>query len=209
VQTRPCTAALPCSEPARCVSCRANPLQTDALMNQPRRNIPLIDGMTLIFMAVAVVSGTALWAIHGRGKLVSAAGDAGLLLLLVLPIVVTAVLMGAYVQRLVTPALARRWVGRESGFRGLLLATVAGTLTPGGPFAAFPLVVGLYHAGASLAVCVTYVTAWGVLGLQRVFVWEIAFFGAEFVLLRLLVSLPLPFIAGYLTLALFRERRRD
>ncbi len=178
------------------------------LMNQPRRTIPLIDGMTILFVIVAVVSGIALWVLHGPDRFASAVGDAGLLLLLVLPIVVMAVLMGAYVQRLVTPALARRWVGTESGFRGLLLATVAGTLTPGGPFAAFPLVVGLYHAGASLAVCVTYVTAWGVLGLQRVFVWEIAFFGVEFVLLRLLVSLPLPFIAGYLTLLLFRRRDR-
>ncbi len=175
-------------------------------MKQQRRSIPLVDGMTLLFLVVAITSGATLWAVQGPAEFRSAVGDAGLLLLLVMPIVVLAVVMGAYVQRLVTPELARRWVGSESGFRGLLLATVAGTLTPGGPFAAFPLVVGLYHAGASLAVCVTYLTAWGVLGLQRVFVWEIAFFGVEFVLLRLLVSLPLPFIAGYLTLALFQRQ---
>ncbi|MCC5856944.1 MAG: permease [Ectothiorhodospiraceae bacterium] len=164
--------------------------------------------MTALFLVIAAVSGVLLWVRHGGSEVLFATRDAGLLLLAVLPIVVMAVLMGAYVQKLIPPAVARRWVGAGSGLRGLALATVAGALTPGGPFAAFPLVVGLYHAGASLAVCVAYVTAWGVLGVQRVLVWEIAFFGMEFVLLRLLVSLPLPFLAGLLTRLLFDERGR-
>lgn len=176
-------------------------------MNEPRQQIPLVDGMTILFLVIAVVSGALLWMFRGGGEVLLAVRDAGLLLLAVLPIVIMAVIMGAYVQKLVTPSLARRWVGTESGIRGLLLATVAGALTPGGPFAAFPLVVGLYHAGASLTVCVTYVTAWGVLGVQRVLVWEIAFFGIDFVLLRFLVSLPLPFLAGLLTGLLFADRR--
>ncbi len=162
--------------------------------------------MTWLFLALAVVSGGALWWLRGTGSLREATGEALLLLIAVIPIILMAVLLGAYVQKLIPASLARRWVGTDSGIRGLALATVAGALTPGGPFAAFPLAVGLYHAGASLAVCVTYITAWGVLGVQRILVWEIAFFGIEFVALRMLVSLPLPFVAGLITAMLFRPR---
>ena len=41
-----------------------------------------------------------------------------------------------------------------------------------------------------------YITAWATLGLQRVLVWDVPFMGAEFAFLRILISLPLPVIAG-------------
>ncbi|MCP1675959.1 uncharacterized membrane protein YraQ (UPF0718 family) [Natronocella acetinitrilica] len=178
-------------------------------MKQSPAPVPLVDGITLFFMALAVASGLLLWFLHGGDHLAEAARGALVLMLAIGPIVLMAVLMGAYVQALVPPSIARRWIGQDSGLRGLLLATLAGAVTPGGPFAAFPLVVGLYRAGASLAVCVTYVTAWGAIGLQRVLVWEIAFFGIEFTLIRVLVSLPLPIIAGLITASLLPTLRDD
>ncbi len=176
-------------------------------MSQRPRQLPLVDGITIFFLVLAAGSGTLLFVLHGAGHFRDALNGALLLLIAIIPIVVMAVLMGAYVQSLVPASLARRWVGEDSGFRGLVLATIAGAITPGGPFAAFPLVVGMYHAGASLPVCITYLTSWGVIGLQRVLVWEIAFFGLDFVLIRLAVSLPLPILAGMFTAAFLTPRR--
>ena len=177
-------------------------------MRESSRQVPLVDGITLFFLFLALLSGVMVWMLHGGGALGEAVRGAMLLILGIIPVILMAVLLGAYVQALVPPSIARRWVGRDSGMRGLLVATVAGAITPGGPFAAFPLVVGMYRAGASLPVCITYVTAWGVIALQRVLVWEIAFFGLNFVLLRLLVSLPLPLLAGVIAMSLLPEERR-
>lgn len=159
---------------------------------------PRPDGMTLFFLALAAAAGGAVYALMGPGAVAAAAGRAGGLLLQVAPIVVAAVLISGYAQALIPRESVQRWLGAGSGLRGLTLATAAGALTPGGPFAAFPLVVALLGAGASFEVCVAFITAWSVLGLNRVIVYEIPFLGVHFVALRLLASLPLPFIAALL-----------
>ena len=165
-----------------------------------------VDRSTLFFAALAGACGTWLGMREGADRVLAVVLDAGSLLLGLLPLVVLAVTVAAYVQQLLPMDTARRWLGAESGLRGLLLVTVAGALTPGGPFSAFPLVLALWRAGASLPVCVAYITAWAVLGLQRALVWDFPFFGAEFVALRLLVSLPLPVLAGLLARTLLPRR---
>ncbi|MQM40180.1 hypothetical protein KBTX_04226 [wastewater metagenome] len=169
----------------------------------------LVDRVTLFFSVLAVSAGTAVWWTRGDAAVRAAFGHAAGLLLMVLPLVLFAVMLAAYIQQMLPMGLAERWLGAGSGVRGLLLATLAGAVTPGGPFSAFPLVVGLRGVGASLPVCVAYLTAWSVLGLQRVLVWEIPFFGAHFAAVRLLVSLPLPLIAGAAAMALTRPTRGD
>mgnify|MGYP002338707575 CR=1 FL=1 len=166
---------------------------------------PRPDAMTLFFLALAVAAGGAVYALMGPGAAVAAAERAGGLLLRVAPIVVAAVLISGYAQILIPRETVQRWLGAGSGLRGLALATTAGALTPGGPFAAFPLVVALLGAGATFEVCVAFITAWSVLGLNRVVVYEIPFLGVHFVALRLLASLPLPFIAALLARPLARR----
>jgi hypothetical protein len=43
-----------------------------------------------------------------------------------------------------------------------------------------------------------------VIGYQRALVWELPFFGPDFVIWRIIVSLPLPFIAGLLARMMMR-----
>lgn len=163
-----------------------------------------LDGTTVFFVALAVISGAGVLWQHGGGAFADALLRATGLMIWIIPVLVGALLVGAYVQRLVPRETMEHWLGGRSGLRGLTVATVAGAITPGGPFTAFPLVVGLHRAGASTAVCVAYLTAWSVLGINRVLVWELPFLGVDFVALRLLVSLPLPFLAGYATHLLIR-----
>ncbi len=164
-----------------------------------------LDGTTIFFTLLAVGAGAATWWLHGTAAFTETLGRGLGLLLWITPILVGAMLVGAYVQRLIPRATMEHWLGGRSGLRGLAVATAAGAITPGGPFAAFPLVVALHRAGASVEVCVAYVTAWSVLGVNRALVWELPFLGPDFVLLRLLISLPLPFLAGYLTVLLKRR----
>ena len=80
--------------------------------------------------------------------------------------------------------------------RGLLIATMAGTITPGGPSSAYALLALLGAAGADRGAMIAYIAAWATLGLQRMLVWDVPFMGGEFAILRFAVCLPLPIIAG-------------
>ena len=164
--------------------------------------------MTAFFAILGLLSGAWLWHQRGSDAVTQALFGSVELILVVLPLIVIAIVMAAYAQALLPTRLVENWLGRDAGWRGLVIATAAGAITPGGPFMAFPLVVGLRAMGASLAICITYLTAWSVLGLQRVLVWELPFFGLDFVVLRLLVSLPLPFIAGLASQWLSEPARR-
>lgn len=171
-------------------------------MTKPKAKI---DGMTVFFTLLAVASGVAVWARSGNQAVIDRAMDSLWLLLQISPIIVAAMLIGGYVQVLVPKEFVKKWLGAESGLKGQLIATVAGAITPGGPFAAFPMVLVLYRSGASFAICVNYLTAWSVLGINRILIWEIPFFESEFIVLRVLASLPLALIAGYSAQWLFRN----
>jgi uncharacterized membrane protein YraQ (UPF0718 family) len=110
--------------------------------------------------------------------------------------IVAGLMLAGLVEILVPKELVARWLGTSSGLRGLLLATVAGAMTPGGPFSSFPIVLALQRAGADIGTMVTFITAWSVIGLNRLLVWEIPFFEPDFLIVRYVASIPLPFIAG-------------
>lgn len=161
--------------------------------------------MTWFFVILAAASAWVLWRQNGAAALLDALRDAGGLLLGIAPVIVVALFIGGYVQALLPQRLVARWLGENSGATGYLLASTAGALTPAGPFGAFPLVVVLRHAGAPFDICVVYLTAWAVFGMHRIVIWELPFLGPDFVLLRLLASLPLPVLAGLAARTLARR----
>jgi uncharacterized membrane protein YraQ (UPF0718 family) len=95
-------------------------------------------------------------------------------------------------------------LGPDSGFVGILVASVAGGFVPSGPIVSFPLVVVLWKAGAGLPQLVAFLTAWSVFAFHRVLIYESTLMGWRFVALRLVASLVLPVLAGILALALER-----
>jgi uncharacterized membrane protein YraQ (UPF0718 family) len=121
------------------------------------------------------------------------------------PRLLAALVLTGMLHVLVSPELIERWFGRTTGHRGILLAFVAGVLTPGGPMVSFPMMAVFYQSGAPLSVLVTYVTSWSLFGFQRVIAWELPFMGGRFVLARVLPTLALPIVAGYLVRLLYRD----
>jgi uncharacterized membrane protein YraQ (UPF0718 family) len=107
-------------------------------------------------------------------------------------------LIGAFVARLLSRELVARWVGSESGFSGLLIATVVGAVLPGGPVTIYPVASAFVAIGADVGATIAFVTSWTLIGYSRALVWELPFFGSDFVIWRIIISLPLPLIAGLL-----------
>jgi uncharacterized membrane protein YraQ (UPF0718 family) len=114
-------------------------------------------------------------------------------------------LIGAFVARLLPRELVARWVGAESGFVGLLIATILGALLPGGPVTIYPVASAFLLVGADVGATIAFITSWTLLGYTRALVWELPFFGLDFVIWRTIVALPLPILAGLLARLLARK----
>ena len=114
-------------------------------------------------------------------------------------------LLGAFLARLLPRELVAKWIGAESGFVGLIVATVLGAILPGGPMTIYPVAGALLVVGADVGATVAFLTSWTLIGYTRALVWEIPFFGPEFVGWRILLSTPLPIIAGLLTRLIIRN----
>src|SRR6476660_6937531 len=115
-----------------------------------------------------------------------------------LPKVLAGCLIGAFVTLLLPRELVARWVGHESGFTGLLIAAFFGFLLPGGPITIYPVAGAFLVMGADAGAVVAFIVSWTLIGYTRALVWELPFFGADFVLWRIIEALPLPIIAGLL-----------
>ena len=126
-----------------------------------------------------------------------------------LPKVLAGTLIAAFLTVLLPREVISRWVGAESGLKGILIATIAGIIMPGGPFAIFPIAGAFLAVGADVAAAITLITSWTLLGLNRAVVWEMPFFGIDFVGWRMLLSLPLPILVGVGVRAITRRASKD
>jgi len=124
-----------------------------------------------------------------------------------LPKVLAGCLIGAFVTLLLPRETVTRWVGGDSGIGGILIATVAGAILPGGPFTIYPVAGAFLAAGADAGAACAFVISWTLLGYSRAIVWELPFFGLDFVTWRLILAIPLPIIAGIAARALWRYFR--
>ncbi len=149
----------------------------------------------------AIAAGIVLWR---RDRPAVAAGGrfAWAQFRIVLPIMVLALPMAGFLAVLVPDRFASVLFGPETGLRGHLLATLVGAFIPGGPFVSFPIVLALWNSGAGPAQMVTLISAWSVLAVNRVIVWEAPLMGWRFVLLRLATGFWLPLASGLIAEAI-------
>jgi len=164
----------------------------------------LTDRAFLAVAALAMASAALLFSIKGRNAVTQALADDGRIFIMLLLLVPPVLLLSAYVEVSLPKRLVEQWLGAKSGFKGLGIATIAGALTPGGPYMTFPLVAALYRAGADFGPLVAYLTAWSLLSVLRILVFEIPLVGPELPTVRFLACLPLPIVAGFLAVHIAR-----
>lgn len=150
-----------------------------------------------VFFGLAALTGGLCYRWVGEDAFVQSLTSDTELLIDLLPRFAAALLIAGFAQALIPRDALARFVGAESGMKGLLIATVAGAATPGGPMTSYPIVRALHDAGTGRSPLVAYITSWTTLGFQRAINWELPLMGVEFCLVRILASLPLPIIAAF------------
>jgi uncharacterized membrane protein YraQ (UPF0718 family) len=137
------------------------------------------------------------------GKLhIQGAKIAGENLLVMVPRIIMAILVSGFFSVIVPTELVANWLGKDSGMKGIFIGFVAGGLTPGGPIISFPIIAIIFKAGAGIGPLIAFLTSWSVLALHRLFAFEIPLMGPRFIMIRLLSSVFLPFIAAILAIFL-------
>ncbi|MDY6910866.1 MAG: permease [Chloroflexota bacterium] len=124
------------------------------------------------------------------------------LLIQVVPLLLLAFIVAGMVQVLLPHETIAKWVGTESGLRGIMIGTLAGSITPGGPYVTLPIAAGIWQAGAGIGTMVAFVTSWSLWAVMRL-PMEIGIMGWEFTLVRIACTFFFPPIAGLLANRLF------
>ena len=165
------------------------------LQRRPRKPF---DWSTAFIAVVVAGSAIVVYWRDGQARFNEILTSDFLLFVDILPKVLAACLIAAFVAVLMPREVVLRWVGAESGLLGLVIATLAGIICPGGPITIFPIAAAFIAIGADVGATVAFITSWTLLGYGRALVWELPFFGPEFVIWRSIVALPLPLLAGLL-----------
>jgi uncharacterized membrane protein YraQ (UPF0718 family) len=157
---------------------------------------PSLDWSTGILLVLVVGAMTTVYVRDGGARFIEILGGDALLFVSMMPNLLAGCLVGAFIALLLPREVVNRWVGSESGIVGILIATLAGAILPGGPFTIYPIAGTLALMGADAGPIVALIIGWSLLGYSRALVWEFPFFGLDFVGWRVLLAIPLPIVAG-------------
>lgn len=131
----------------------------------------------------------------GEGQHAVGMQSAWKMIIEILPLLIFAFIVAGMVQVLLPKELLTKWVGAESGWRGLIVGTIAGGLSPGGPYVSLPIVAGLLKTGASIGTMVAFLTGWSLWAVGRL-PMEFGILGWKFTVIRLASTFIFPPIAG-------------
>lgn len=138
----------------------------------------------------------------GGGEHILGLKSAGNILLQITPLLIFAFIVAGMIPHLVPTEMISKWVGTESGFRGILIGAGIGGVMPGGPYVVLPIVAGLLRVGASIGTMVAFMTGWSLWAVSRMPL-EIGIIGWKFWLIRLACTFFFPPIAGLIAQTFF------
>ena len=156
------------------------------------------DWSTALVTLCVLIAAVIVYLRDGRERFIGVfLGDAHIFLD-ILPKMAAGCMIGVFSTLLIPREMVGRWVGAESGFLGLVIATAAGVVMPGGPVTIYPVAGAFLAVGADIGAALAFVTSWTLLGYSRALVWELPFFGPNFVLWRMAVAPLFPLLVGFL-----------
>jgi hypothetical protein len=141
---------------------------------------------------------------RGRPVLMMSLREGSVDFINIVPRIALGVIGSGYIAAVIPPEIITGWLGPDSGWLGVLTAVIAGAVTPGGPVVGFSIGAVALKGGGGAPQVVAYVIAWALFAFQRLILWEIPFMPARFVWFRAAVSLPFPFLAAALAMAIGR-----
>lgn len=169
-------------------------------MIQKRKGTAML--VPTVVMGIIALVLIALAYSKGGGQYIIGLRSALKMTIQILPMLIFAFIIAGMIQVLLSQEVVSKWVGAESGWRGILIGTIAGGLSPGGPYVSLPVAVGLLRAGAGVGTMIAYLTAWSLWAIARL-PMELGILGWRLTLIRLVCTFFFPPVAGMLAQLFF------
>ena len=106
-----------------------------------------------------------------------------------------------------TQEMVTKYLGKESGFKGFLVALLMGTLPAGPLYIAFPIAKALRMKGASVGNMVTYLSVFAAIKLPQLLM-EWRFLGWKFTLLRFPITVVLIYLMSLVVDLIFKKTEK-
>lgn len=145
--------------------------------------------IALVLLAIAYFKGNYL---HIKGLKIS-----GNMFIQVVPMLLAAFMVAGLIQVLIPQDVISHWLGPQTGLKGILIGSLAGAVTPGGPYVALPIALSFYKSGAGIGCIIAYLVGWTMWGIQGLF-FELAILGPRLTLIKRGITIIFPPIAGLL-----------
>ena len=158
-------------------------------------SIGVMGGLVLVMVILAYMKGSDL-PLRGLQTTWALLQDVWLPLLL-------GFLLAGFFDVLVSREFLVKWMGEQSGSKGILIGWLIGLAMPGGPYVVFPIAASLFNQGVGVGPLVTFITAKSLLSPTRLFSWEAPFMGWPFAAARAIPSFLLPPLVGLIGQRLF------
>lgn len=156
--------------------------------------------LLLVLLFLMIYTGVQI----GGASVIEGIITGGKILLQVIPLLIAAFLVAGMTQVLVTKEFVTKWLGSQTGWKGIGLACLAGALIPGGPYVYYPISAVMLQNGAGLGVLVAFISAKNLWSVSRL-PYEIALIGFRFTILRFLITFIFPPLLGFLVNLLFGQ----
>lgn len=158
--------------------------------------------MNILIGTILIWAG-ALWGLHrvrttAPEQMGTVLAKSRAMFLFMVPRIFAGLVGAGFLAALLPQDMVASAFGADAGLTGVLLGTVFGALSPGGPFVALAIGAAALKAGAGSGALIAYVTSWSLFALTRTLSYELPMMGAGFTRLRFLLSLPVPIVLGLL-----------
>ena len=155
--------------------------------------------INILLWVIAIAFGVTIF-LRSQPMFADALRFAGREFVALLPRIAIGMIGSGFIAEILPSQLMPSWFGPGTGTLGLGIAAVAGALTPGGPVVGFAIATAALKGGAGAPQVIAYTIAWALFALPRVLIYEIPMMPPRIVWLRVLVSLPLPFLAAWMAM---------
>jgi uncharacterized membrane protein YraQ (UPF0718 family) len=164
-----------------------------------RRSPMLIPTILMLILAITLLY---IGYYRGQGQHILGMKSAIRMTIEILPLLIFAFIVAGMIQILLPQELLSRWIGAESGLRGIFIGSIAGGFAPGGPYVSLPIAAGLLRSGASVGTMVAFITGWSLLAFGRL-PMEVGILGWKFTVIRLLSTFFFAPIAGIMAQVIY------
>jgi uncharacterized membrane protein YraQ (UPF0718 family) len=160
---------------------------------------------TTIIMGVIAIILSSIAYQQGGGGHIKGLGIGGKMLINIFPLLIFAFIIAGMSQTLLSTVNIAGWVGEESGLKGIVIGTFAGSIVTGGPFVCLPMALAFSKAGAGIGTVVAFISGWALLSLPRI-PMEVGILGWKIAAIRYATTFLFAPVAGIIAQLVFGEK---